>query len=119
MKSRAVVEAQERLEVAKLDRQVAGEKKQEEILLGQGEAERKRLILQADGSLQQKLEAYVQSQQVWANAFAQRQVPSLVMGGGGTGEADKTTTEFAQMMQLLVANHMGLDLSVAKGTTDK
>jgi len=116
-KSRAIVEAQKRIEVAELDRLVAGQKKQEEILLGQGQAERKRLILQADGALKQKLEAYVRSQQVWANAFAQRQVPSLVMGGGGTGEADKTTTEFAQMMQLLVANHMGLDLSVAKGPT--
>ena len=118
-KIRAVVGARQRLEVADLDRQAAGEKKQEQILLGQGEAERKRLVLKADGALKQKLEAYVQAQQLWANAFAQRQVPSLVMGGGGAGDTDKSTTNFAQMMQLLVANQMGLDLSMPKGATSR
>ena len=54
-KIRAVVGAQQRLEVGQLDRQAAGEKKQEQILLGQGEAERKRLVLRADGALKQKL----------------------------------------------------------------
>ena len=114
-KSRAMVEAHQRLEVAELDRQAAAEKKQEEILLGQGEAERKRLVLQADGALQEKLQAYVQAQQVWASAYAQRQVPTLVMGGGGTGDTDLASTDFAQMMQLMVAQQMGLDLSVPQG----
>ena len=116
-KIRAVVAAEQRVEVAGLDRQAAAQKKQEEILLGQGEAERKRLVLKADGALKQKLEAYVQAQQVWAGAFAQRQVPTLVMGGGSAGDTDKSTTEFARMMQLLVAKQMGLDLSVPKGAT--
>ncbi len=116
-KSRAMVEAHQRLEVAELDRQAAAEKKQEEILLGQGEAERKRLVLQADGALQEKLQAYVQAQQVWASAYAQRQVPTLVMGGGGTGDTDLASTDFAQMMQLMVAQQMGLDLSVPQGAT--
>ena len=118
-KIRAVVGARQRLEVADLDRQAAAEKKQEQILLGQGEAERKRLVLKADGALKQKLEAYVQAQQLWANAFAQRQVPSLVMGGGGAGDTDKSTTNFAHMMQLLVANQMGLDLSMPKGAISR
>ena len=116
-KSRALVEAQQRLEVAELDRQSAGAKKQEEILIGQGEAERKRLVLQADGALQEKLRAYVQAQQVWASAYAQRQVPTLVMGGGGAGDTDQASNDFAQMMQLIVAQQMGLDLSVPKGAT--
>ena len=116
-KVRDVVGARQRLEVAELDRQASAEKKQEQILLGQGEAERKKLVLQADGALQQKLDAYVQAQRLWAGAFAQRQVPSLVMGGGGAGDTDKSTTDFAQMMQLMVANQMGLDLSVPKGAT--
>ncbi len=116
-KIRAVVGAQQRLEVAQFDRQAAGEKKEEQILLGQGEAERKRLVLRADGALKQKLEAYVQAQQLWANAYAQRQVPTLIMGGGGAGDTDTASTDFAQMMQLLVARQMGLDLSVPKGAT--
>ena len=116
-RSRAVVEAQQRLEVAELDRQAAAEKKEEEILLGQGEAERKRLVLRADGALQEKLQAYVQAQQVWASAYAQRQVPTLVMGGTGTSDTDQASTDFAQMMQLMVAQQMGLDLSVPQGAT--
>ena len=116
-KSRAMVEAQQRLEVAELDRKAASEKKQEEILLGQGEAERKRLVLQADGALKEKLEAYVRAQEAWASAYAQRQVPALVMGGAGAGETDRASTDFAQMMQLLVAQQIGLDLSVPKGAT--
>ncbi|MEE8349166.1 MAG: hypothetical protein V3R94_06335 [Acidobacteriota bacterium] len=116
-KSRARVKAQERLEVAELDRKAAGETKQEEILLGQGEAERKRLVLQADGALKEKLEAYVKAQGFWASAYSQRQVPALVMGGPGAGDTDQNSTDFAQMMQLLVAKQMGLDLSVRKGPT--
>ncbi len=116
-KTRAIVEAAQRLDVAKLDRKAAGERKQQEILLGQGEAERKRLIMRADGSLKQKLEAYVQAQKLWANAYAKRQVPNLVMGGNGAGDTDKATSEFSRMMQLLVAGQMGLDLSVPKGKT--
>ncbi len=120
-KVQALVEAGQRVEVAELDRQAAAAKKQEEILLGQGEAERKRLVLQADGALQEKLHAYVQAQQVWASAYAQRQVPTLVMGGGGgaggAGDTDRASTDFAQMMQLIVAQQMGLDLSVPPGAT--
>ncbi len=67
-KTRAIVQAKQRMEVADLDRRAAEQKKQEEILIGQGEAERKRLVLRADGALTQKLEAYVQAQQVWAGA---------------------------------------------------
>ncbi len=116
-RTRAVIQAKQRLDVAKLDRAAARETKQQEILIGQGEAERKRLILKADGALKQKLEAYVQAQQLWANAYANRRVPTLVMGGNGAGDTDKATTEFSQMMQLLVAGQMGLDLSVPKGAT--
>ncbi len=114
-KTRAIVQAKQRMEVADLDRRAAEQKKQEEILIGQGEAERKRLVLRADGALTQKLEAYVQAQQVWAGAYSQRQVPSLVMGGGNATNSDTGSADFAQMMQLLVARQMGLDLSVPKG----
>ena len=116
-KTRAIVEAAQRLEVAKLDREAAREWKQQQILIGQGDAERKRLIMRADGALKQKLDAYVRAQQLWANAYAKRQVPNFVMGGNGAGDTDKATTEFSQMMQLLVAGQMGLDLSIPNGAT--
>lgn len=40
----------------------------------------------------------------------------MVMGGSSDG-TDKATTDFSQMMQLLVAKQMGLDLSVPAGAT--
>ena len=114
IKVRAVVQAEMQLEVARLEKQAAEEKKEREILLGQGEAERKRLVLQADGALAQKLAAMIKINDSWASAYSQRPVPALVMGGE-SGGTDTGTTEFAQMMQLLVANQLGLDLSVPQG----
>ncbi len=116
IKVRAVVQAQMQVEVADLERQAAEQTKQKEILLGQGEAERKKLVLEADGALAQKLAALEKINGHWAAAYAKRQVPSMVMGGGADG-TDKATTEFSQMMQLLVAGQLGLDLSVPQGAT--
>ncbi len=116
IKVRAVVQAQMQVEVADLERQAAEQTKQKEILLGQGEAERKRLVLDADGALAQKLATLEKVNSHWAAAYAKRQVPSMVMGGGSDG-TDKAATEFSQMMQLLVAGQMGLDLTVPQGAT--
>ena len=116
IKVRAVVQAQMQVEVADLERQAAEQTKQKEILLGQGEAERKRLVLDADGALAQKLATLEKVNAHWAAAYAKRQVPSMVMGGSSDG-TDKATTDFSQMMQLLVAKQMGLDLSVPTGAT--
>ena len=116
IKARAVVQAQMQLEVAELEKKAAEETKQKEILLGQGEAERKRLALEADGALAAKLAALEKINAHWAAAYAKRQVPSMVMGGAADG-TDRSTTDFSQMMQLLVAKQMGLDLSVPKGAT--
>ncbi len=116
IKVRAVVQAQMQVEVADLERQAAEQTKQKEILLGQGEAERKKLVLEADGALAQKLATLEKINGHWAAAYAKRQVPSMVMGGGADG-TDKATTDFSQMMQLLVAGQLGLDLSVPAGAT--
>lgn len=115
VKVRVVVQAEMKLEVARLEKSAAEETKEKEILLGQGEAERKRLVLDADGALAQKLATLERINSSWASAYSQRPVPALVMGGGGAGDTDTGSTEFAQMMQLLVANQLGVDLSVPRG----
>ncbi len=116
----AELRAQQELEVAKLQRQAAELQKQREILLGQGEAERKRLIMKADGSLKIKLETYEKVMKFWADAYAKRQVPQLVMGGsGGASGTDQSTLNFNSAMQLLVAKQLGLDLNVPRGTAGR
>jgi regulator of protease activity HflC (stomatin/prohibitin superfamily) len=111
----AETQAHKLLEVAKLEKEAAEFARQKDILLGQGEAERKRLVLQADGALREKLETYERVNARWADAYSKRQVPTLVMGGNGAQGTDQATLDFNQAMQLLVANQMGLDLKVAKG----
>jgi hypothetical protein len=111
----AELHAAKELEVAKLNRLAARETKEKEIMLGQGEAERKRLVLAADGALKQKLNTYEKVMAEWANAYARRPVPTVVMGGGGKGDTDTQTISFSEAVGLLVLDKLGLDLTVPKG----
>jgi regulator of protease activity HflC (stomatin/prohibitin superfamily) len=88
----AELQAQKKLEVAKLEKAAAAEWKQANILEGEGLAEKKRLILEADGALQQKLDAYVEVSRYYADAiknYSGNWVPTVTMGetdglaGGG------------------------------------
>lgn len=117
LKAKAVTAAEQQLAVATLEREAAEQTKLRDILLGQGEAERKRLVLAADGALDQKLEALKAIQVAWAQAYATRAVPAMVMAGGGAGGTDAETADFSQMMTLLVAKQLGVDLTVSRGAT--
>lgn len=120
VKAVAELQAAQRLEVAKLDKKAAEQKKQENILLGQGEAERKKLVLQADGALKQKLEAYVEAQKLWADAFSKRNVPSVYNAGdgqGGSGSADMQFQQFMQLQNMKNMQDLGLDMTIKKGAT--
>jgi regulator of protease activity HflC (stomatin/prohibitin superfamily) len=114
-KTQLIVRGEAAREQARLAQEAATFYRQEQILRGQGEAERKRLVMSADGALQQKLDTYEKVQQHWAEAFAQRAVPTTVFGAGGVGSTDTQTTEFQQTLQMLLAGQMGLDLSIPKG----
>lgn len=122
IRSRVVTEAQQKLDVATLSAKEAEQYKTEQILRGTGDAERKRLVLAADGALDQKLEAYKQVQAIWATSFANfhgAMVPSVVMGGGAG--ANTTAVGSAQsLVDLLTAKtsrDLSLDLSNAQGAT--
>jgi hypothetical protein len=135
LKVKAIVVAQREKEVAilaaekardanQLMRDAAKFKKEEEILLGQGEAERKRLVMSADGALKQKIEAFILVQDKWANAFAQRNVPSavFVQGGradGGASDQDGMSLAFQNMLSVLTLKQLGLDMTVPEGRTSK
>jgi hypothetical protein len=94
LKAKAVTEAEQQRDVAKLNKEAAEYTKQKLILEGQGEAEKKRLVMAADGALTQKLEAWVTAQQYYADAlknFKGDLVPSVVMGqqsGRGSSSVD-------------------------------
>lgn len=127
-KERSIVEAQRVKEVAEINAKrkvevakqalleaeqmklTAKEVKAANILEGEGLAEKKRLIIEADGALEQKLAAVVEINRIYAIEFGkQKWVPEIQMGAteGGNG-ADA-------LINLLTANAakaVNVDLSV-------
>ncbi len=116
IKARAVTEAQQKLEVATLDAKAAEQFKRGEILRGEGESTRKRLVMQADGALQPKLEALIKMNAAYAKAIARYQgqwVPSVVMGSGANAAPASGAQQLVDMLTLKTARDLGLDLNVA------
>ena len=88
-KAKEVTAAEKNLEVARLGKTTAEYQKQTKILEAEGEGEYRRKIMSADGALQQKLDAYVQTQKAWAEAMSQMTqpvVPAVMMGGEGASK---------------------------------
>jgi len=86
--------------------------------LAEAEAYKKKVILQADNALSQKLDAEIKIQQLWAKAFAERKVPTTVFGGGGTGApvgSDGEVKAFMQMLTLDAAKRLNYDRDMSKG----
>lgn len=87
----AELQAQRILQVATLDAQTALQEKNAKELRAQGEAAYKKAILAADNALEQRLNAYIKVNELYASAIAQHQgalVPSVMMGSqSGTPNA--------------------------------
>ena len=66
----------------------------------------------ADGALQQKLAAYVETQKVWADAFAKRNVPTTVFGASGGSGGDSDASVFMQMMTLQAARQLSVSTAI-------
>lgn len=111
-KLQAEIEAEMRVAVAMLDRDAAAFTKEALILEGEGEAERKRLIISADGALKEKLAAYTEVQNMWAMAYSKRAIPQVMMGGSGVDGVDQSASSFSQAIQLMAMRQIGLDMSV-------
>lgn len=93
----------------------AVEYKQEQILIGEGDGERKRLVMAADGALEQKLKTYEAVMAQFANAVSkQKWVPEVQMGNNS---GDAGGNEAANLINLLTAKtlqDLGLDMSIPK-----
>jgi regulator of protease activity HflC (stomatin/prohibitin superfamily) len=116
IKAQAVTQAQQQLEVATLETKQAAQYKAKRILEAEADAEYKRKIIVADGALTQKLEAWVESQRVWADAFAQYKgnvVPGIIMGGDGKSTSFGPTT-WMQLLGMQAAKQLSLDMEVKK-----
>lgn len=116
----AILAAEQKVEVAE---QLVAENKQKALAakaeaesietLSVANAEAKKRAMAADGALQQKLDAYVQAQQAWADAYARRAVPQLVMGGDKSN-VNSDAAVFQQMLNAKLAKELLVNPNVTK-----
>ena len=96
----AITEAEQKREVAKLEKEAAEFKKQAETLIGEGEAARKRLVMEADGTLEKKLTSWETVNAKYAEALAKcpNLVPMIVMGGNGEKGNSSNALDLIEML---------------------
>lgn len=112
-KIKAVTLAEQQRDVAKLEKEAATFRKDAAILEGQGEAEKRKLIMSADGALSQKLDAWVEVNKIYASEFAkQKWVADISMGGKGTGGGN--AKGFIDMLMMKTAKELSLDMGMKK-----
>ena len=113
LKAKTVTAAEAAKDVAMLEVQTAEFNKQRDIKVGEGEAAKKKLVMQADGALTQKLQTYERVQKNWADAYARYSgnvVPLYQTGGaGGNGGIN-----FMEVMGAKAAKDLTLDLKASK-----
>jgi hypothetical protein len=114
IKAKNITKAESDKAVAQLAMETAALNKQRDILEGEGIAAKKRLVMAADGALNEKLAAYVKVQQAWATAFANYggNVVPLYQTGGANGK--NGAVDFMEIMGARSARDLMLDLSNKK-----
>jgi regulator of protease activity HflC (stomatin/prohibitin superfamily) len=103
--------AQKELEVARLEAQAAEQTKRKDILLGEGESQRRKLVMAADGALEKRLATYEHVNDAWAAAikdYNYQLVPSVMMGGDGKVPH---ATDLTDMIRAKFAHDLSLDFS--------
>lgn len=111
----ALIAASKQLEQAEIDKQTAQVvlerdeiKAQSVKVLADAEAYKKTQILTADNALAQKLDAEIEIQKVWADAYSKRQVPTTVFGtsGGTPTGSDSEVSTFMNIMTMDAAKRL-------------
>jgi hypothetical protein len=101
--------------VAKNEATAAEQVKRRLILEGEGEAAKRQLVMNADGALDKKLEAYVKVSGYYADAMAKAQpgawTPAVSMGAGGAGT--NGAQALMEMFAAKAARDLGVDLKAA------
>jgi hypothetical protein len=107
----AIIKGEQVLEVAKLERDAAEQEKLTQIALGEGEAKRRELLIQADNLEELRLNIYKEVMTRFASEIGkQKWVPDMVVGGGATGAGGgnlaSSLTDILNMLNLMVANQL-------------
>jgi len=123
IKQEALISAQKDLESMRLQEQTAAVNlKRAELeaqaitVMADAEAHKKKVILEADNALKEKLATFEAINETWANAYAKRNVPKFMLGGGGA-EGEYGNTDASTFMSILTTKALqdiDLNLNVKK-----
>lgn len=111
IKAQMVTEAEAAKAVAELAVKTAELNKQKLILEGEGEAAKKRLSMQANGALEQKLSAWLESQKVWADAFSKFQGNLVPLYQSGNSNGGTSAMNWMEIMGIKAMKDLNLDMS--------
>lgn len=110
--AKQITQAEMRRKVAEEDVKTAELRKRKMILEGEGEAAKKKLVMQADGALNQKLEAWLKAEEMKWNAFAQFKgnlVP-LYQSGATAGNNSNNAMQYMEIMGVKAMKDISLDM---------
>lgn len=121
--AKTIATAQARVLIADAAVKEAEAFKKSEILRGEGEAARKRLVMDADGQLDKKLDALVKINAMYAGAIEKAQPgawsPQVVMGGSNAQGGASRATDLVDLMTAKTAKDLGVDMGVVRGAAAK
>ena len=113
----AIVKGEQILAVAKLEREAAGEEKLRQIALGEGEARRRKLLIQADNLEELRLNIYKEVMLRFASEMGkQKWVPDMIVGGQTTpsgGSSPTGISDIMNMLSLMIANQLRIQTGKA------
>lgn len=114
IKAKEVTAAQQRLEVAELANREAEQYRQTQLKKAEGDAGYRRQVMQADGALQQKLDAYVKVNQRYAEAMQNYKgnwVPQFTSGGtGSNGGSGNGASTLIDLLSAKTARELGINV---------
>lgn len=103
-----LIKASQQLEQAEIDKQTAQITKEKAdidaeriVVLAKADEEARKAKIAGDNALQQKLDAEVAIQKVWADAYSKRAVPQYVFGASGGTTPTGGDSEAATFMKLM------------------
>lgn len=111
IKAKAVTEAQMNLEVAQKENLQADQYREATLKRADADARARKLKMEADGALEQKLAAYIEVNRNYAIALKEIKVPivpATVFGGGGN---TNSVQSFIDLQTLKAAKDLGLDVT--------
>lgn len=115
----AVTEAEQRKDVARLEREAAEYYKAKQILRAEGDADYRKKVMEADGALTQKLATYEKVMDAFAKEFGrQKWVPEIMMGAD-SGQGGDQVSKMISLLTTKAAQDLGLNLKIQKQESAK